>query len=126
MEKFVYEPHFAPQFEAWAQSYVDRRRRERARRQGPIGVPVSPTDDPDENAGRRSPNRTRRGHSDSSDEDDDSPAIEMASLLSRDENLRRSSNPGRSDLRRRTRATGPIDEVSISHCPSYVLIHNFC
>ncbi|KAL4245843.1 hypothetical protein ABKN59_001598 [Abortiporus biennis] len=50
--EFIYEPHIAPKVEAWAESFIERRRRQRENRNGPIAVPVQEFP-MDENQARR-------------------------------------------------------------------------
>ncbi|KAI0940345.1 hypothetical protein AcV5_001479 [Taiwanofungus camphoratus] len=55
LKEFVYEPHVAPKIEAWAEAFVESRRRQRNQRHGPIPAQSYPVhEDGDENAARRS------------------------------------------------------------------------
>ncbi|CCM00475.1 uncharacterized protein FIBRA_02508 [Fibroporia radiculosa] len=56
-KEFVYEPHIAPRIEVWAESFVERRRRQRQQRHGPtLASPVN--EGGNENRPRRSANPT--------------------------------------------------------------------
>ncbi|KAI0074758.1 hypothetical protein K474DRAFT_1665029 [Panus rudis PR-1116 ss-1] len=80
-KEFVYEPHIAPKFEAWAETYVENRRRRRARAQ-PVAVPQS--SDLDENEARRlyqkKNSKKDKKDRDDRDDSDDGDNIELDDL----------------------------------------------
>jgi len=70
-KEFVYEPHIAPRFEAWAESFIENRRRKRRQRQTPVPAQAyQDNENGDENRARRASEPTLLGdqanHSDNS------------------------------------------------------------
>lgn len=97
--QFVYEPHVAPKIEAWAEAFVESRRRQRNQRHGPIPAQSYPVhEDGDENAARRSR---------SSQDDPTGGSFELDPIETINE---RRDGARHSGLRHR-RAAGMMDEV---------------
>ena len=98
LSQFVYEPHIAPKVEAWAESYVENRRRRRRQRQAPVlSQPVN--EHSDENASRRSADdQARAGDA----------SIELEQLAEWERNEWR--NAGNSSGLRLRRTTRVLDE----------------
>ncbi|OCH89983.1 hypothetical protein OBBRIDRAFT_835353 [Obba rivulosa] len=102
-KELVYEPHIAPKVEAWAEAFVERRRRRRALRQGPIlAQPVH--EDGHESRGRRSSDAF-----DDKNQDGDrlGYSVELEQLVAKEVDEWRSS--GQSTLRQR-RTTNTMDQ----------------
>ncbi|KAH9919698.1 uncharacterized protein B0H18DRAFT_1122342 [Fomitopsis serialis] len=123
-KEFVYEPHIAPKLEAWAESFVDNRRRQRARRQGPISAqPVH--EHGDENTTRRSTrsrNDDNRPHppfgsgsdkkrGDDDEDDDNSMSVELEQLVAREGSAW--SEDGRQNGLRHRKTAGTMDESNV-------------
>ncbi|EPT00858.1 hypothetical protein FOMPIDRAFT_1036605 [Fomitopsis schrenkii] len=99
-KEFVYEPHIAPKLEAWADSFLESRRRHRARRQGPIAA------QPIHEHGNE--NNTRRSGTRNNDDDARGMSVELEQLVPQEASAR--SDDGRQDGLRRRRTAGAMDE----------------
>ncbi|TFK47005.1 hypothetical protein OE88DRAFT_1666821 [Heliocybe sulcata] len=102
-KEFVYEPHIAPKFEAWAESYVARRRARRRQRQGPKLAPPHTTSDDglNDEAGL-----VRK--------DDDRTSIELERLAAREvDEWRNDVDRSQSQLRQR-RPRNALEESNVS------------
>ncbi|KAI0731882.1 hypothetical protein C8Q72DRAFT_882980 [Fomitopsis betulina] len=98
-KEFVYEPHIAPKLEAWADSFLEGRRRQRARRQGPIAAqPVHE---------RGNENNTRRSGTRNGDVDRNM-SVELEQLVAQEASAW--SDNGRQDGLRRRNTGAAIDE----------------
>ncbi|KAI0782572.1 hypothetical protein C8Q75DRAFT_811660 [Abortiporus biennis] len=106
--EFIYEPHIAPKVEAWAESFVERRRRLRENRNGPIAVPVQEFP-MDENQARRDERGTEVQ---ASGDDSDRMSVELENLVAREVNEWRSNIPRSGTLRQRNNA-GVMEESNV-------------
>ncbi|KZT70265.1 hypothetical protein DAEQUDRAFT_725534 [Daedalea quercina L-15889] len=119
-KEFVYEPHIAPKLEAWAESFVENRRRQRARRRGPI--PAHPVHEHgDENHSRRSsgsrnvdshPRPPFPSRADDTDGDDRGMSVELEHLAAHEASA--SGDDGRQNGLRYRKTAGAMDESNVS------------
>ncbi|CAL1699919.1 unnamed protein product [Somion occarium] len=98
-EQFVYEPHIAPRLEAFAQAFIENRRR---RRLGPVAVSQNPPRT-DENQARRDGGKKKH------DDDDEPTSVELQNLVAREVDEWRNGVQRKSTLRNRKTPT-VIDE----------------
>ncbi|EMD40310.1 hypothetical protein CERSUDRAFT_91025 [Gelatoporia subvermispora B] len=112
-KEFVYEPHIAPRVEAWAEAFVERRRRHRALRRGPIlAQPVG--DGTDEHRARRSSDsfKDKKDDEDSGDEGGIGSSLEMEELVAKEVDTWRNSI--RQSTLRQRRPTSTMDQSNIA------------
>ncbi|KAF7791767.1 hypothetical protein EIP86_002791 [Pleurotus ostreatoroseus] len=107
-KEFVYDPHLAPKFEAWGEVMAERRRRARARRQGPIAVPAMSESRPADLARTTS-------KKDSDDESDDHPSVELEDMATKGSADWKSTNssPNGTLRQRKPRSGNVLDESNI-------------
>ncbi|EPQ58855.1 hypothetical protein GLOTRDRAFT_135876 [Gloeophyllum trabeum ATCC 11539] len=111
-KEFVYEPHIAPKVEAWAESYLARRRARRRQRQGPaLAQPYSADE------GEAGPSHPRRSFELGKGSDaDDRTSIELEKLVAKEvDEWRNGVERSQSELRQRhNRNASALDESNIS------------
>lgn len=106
--QLVYEPHIAPKFEEWAESFLEKRRQRQRNRQrtGSVLAHSHPFEG-SENGARRSADS---GQDRRDDEDNNDTAIELEQLAARERDAWR-REAASSGLRQR-RPVGAMDDVS--------------
>ena len=112
IDQFVYDPHLAPQVEAWTEALSERRRRARARRQGPIAVPAM--------SETRAADLARTGDDKKSDGNDaEGPSVELEDLVAKEVAEWKSTGPHGTLRQRKTKGGNVLEEVCI---PSVLLV----
>ncbi|THG97677.1 hypothetical protein EW026_g4374 [Hermanssonia centrifuga] len=106
-KEFVYDPHIAPQFDAWSNAIVEHRRRNRARRRGPVAVPSM------SEASNPSPPRTGAVPDKKGSDDDDSMSIELEDLVAKEVAEWKSPNAQGTLRHRKTKSSNVLDESNV-------------
>ncbi|KAJ3528406.1 hypothetical protein NM688_g8003 [Phlebia brevispora] len=106
-KEFVYEPHLAPRIEAWTETLAERRRRNRARRQGPIAVPVM-------SEARPSDSPRNMGKKDTDVDSNDGMSVELEDLVAKEVAEWKSTGPNGTLKRRKHPKPGNVlDESNV-------------
>ena len=109
--QFVYDPHIAPQVQAWnearKQAAAERRRRNRARQQGPIAAPPVMSE--------ASPASLARSIHDSDHDDHDGVSVELEDLVTKEvAEWKTTTGPHGTLTRRKVRTHDVLDEVCLT------------